>query len=187
MISYDGKRQDSHILKKLLINIGNYDLFYTSFYEINRENLDIIIEVMHNSCQCFVDLTPLIYEAEASLLDSVLANVQILSGTDEEYNTLLMKLNISSIEELFETYRFLYLFVKQGGKGASLYYPKGVINCSPDDIKKSRDTTGCGDTFNAGVIYALSQGYNEKDMLKKAVELASIVAYNGFDLDLFDC
>ncbi len=186
MISYDGVRRDSYVLGKLKKDIMNYDLFYTSFYEVNDKNLALLIDVMRRSKQCFVDLSPLIYEVDADIIDKVLNNVQILSGTKDEYSLLLNALKLESIEELIEKYNFRYLFVKNGSEGALLYYDKGVIECKPNERKVSRDTTGCGDTFNAGVIYSLSKDTNETDMLKNAVNFATMVAYEGFNLDLFD-
>lgn len=186
MISYDGIRSDAFVLRKLKKDINNYDLFYTSFYEINKNNLTEILEIMQSSKKCFVDLSPLIYEIDKRVLNEVLSYVNILSGTYDEYKLLLESLNIQSIENLIEKYKFKYLFVKQGNKGASLYYENGIIECSPTEKHNSHDTTGCGDTFNAGVIFSISNEKTEDEMLRTAVDFATLVAYKGFNLELFD-
>ena len=185
MVSYDGARKDSHILNKLRQDISNYDLFYTSFYEINKQNIPVLAEIMQKSRQCFIDLSPLIYEVDPDIINQALSHLQILSGTDDEYNLLLGLMKIGSIEKLIEKYNLKYVFVKKGSKGAALYYNNHVIECKPDGKKESRDTTGCGDTFNAGVIYSLSKNTSEADMLKNAVNFATLVAYKGFNPSLF--
>lgn len=185
MISYDGIRSDSYVLSKLKKDIINYDLFYTSFYEVNNKNLEALTEVMRNSKCCFVDLSPLIYEVESDTVNRVLNHVHILSGTKDEYDLLLNILQLESVENLISKYNLKYLFVKNGSEGAILYYDRGVIECKPNERKTSHNTTGCGDTFNAGVIYSFSKGTNETDMLRTAVNFATLVAYEGFNLDLF--
>lgn len=185
MVSYDGVRKDFYILERLKKDISDYDLFYTSFYEINRQNISVLAEIMQKSRQCFIDLSPLIYEVDPDIINQALSHVQILSGTDDEYNLLLGLMKIGSIEKLIEKYNLKYVFVKKGSKGAALYYNNHVIECKPDGKKESRDTTGCGDTFNAGVIYSLSKNTSEADMLKNAVNFATLVAYKGFNPSLF--
>lgn len=185
MVSYDGVRKDFYILERLKKDISDYDLFYTSFYEINRQNISVLAEIMQKSRQCFIDLSPLIYEVDPDIINQALSHLQILSGTDDEYNLLLGLMKIGSIEKLIEKYNLKYVFVKKGSKGAALYYNNHVIECKPDGKKASRDTTGCGDTFNAGVIYSLSKNTSEADMLKNAVNFATLVAYQGFNPSLF--
>lgn len=185
MVSYDGVRKDFYILERLKKDISDYDLFYTSFYEINRQNISVLAEIMQKSRQCFIDLSPLIYEVDPDIINQALSHLQILSGTDDEYNLLLGLMKIGSIEKLIEKYNLKYVFVKKGSKGAALYYNNHVIECKPDGKKESRDTTGCGDTFNAGVIYSLSKNTSEADMLKNAVNFATLVAYKGFNPSLF--
>lgn len=185
MVSYDGVRKDFYILERLKKDISDYDLFYTSFYEINRQNISVLAEIMQKSRQCFIDLSPLIYEVDPDIINQALSHLQILSGTDDEYNLLLGLMKIGSIEKLIEKYNLKYVFVKKGSKGAALYYNNHVIEYKPDGKKESRDTTGCGDTFNAGVIYSLSKNTSEADMLKNAVNFATLVAYKGFNPSLF--
>lgn len=185
MISYDGIRNDSYVLKKLKKDITNFDLFYTSFYEVNSENFTTIIDIMKESKQSFVDLSPLIYEIDKNIVDSVLDAVQIISGTSEEYEMLLNLLQIKTVKELITKYKLKYVFEKRGSKGAALFYDECVIECKPKEHKLSHNTTGCGDTFNAGIIYSLSKKMDEMTILQNAVEYASLVAYEGFNPELF--
>lgn len=185
IISYDGVRQDRYILSKLARDIDQFDLFYTSFYEINPENYQCIIEVLSKSALNFVDLSPLIYEIDPKIVKAVLEKVQILTGTRDEYDILLRNLGLNSCQELIETYDIAYVFVKKGSEGAALYKGDAVYEYQPAEKRDSRDTTGCGDTFSAGVIRGLSENRPDREILRMAVDMASRVAYEGFDPALF--
>lgn len=185
VISYDGVRQDRFILSKLLRDVNQYDLFYTSFYEINSENCEEIIKIMSSSKKNFIDLSPLIYQVDSEVIKDVLRKTDIVSGTEDEFKILSKKLNIGTYKNYFAEYGFELLLVKQGGRGATLYDTVNTYSYAPSTVKASRDTTGCGDTFNAGIIVSISKGLDKKSMLEQAVEMATSVAYNGFDLRLF--
>lgn len=182
MMSYDGKRHDSHILSKLLCDISQYDLFYTSFYEINQENYLQIAQIMELCPQNFLDLTPLLYDVDTEILETILNKTSILSGTAEEYDILTSKLQLMRTSSLMDRFGIKYVFEKRGKEGATLFSMQG--NCSYKSTRgtASRDTTGCGDTFNAGVIYGISVELCDEDILKRAVNFATTVALDGFDL-----
>ncbi|KAG2201691.1 hypothetical protein INT46_007143 [Mucor plumbeus] len=76
-------------------------------------------------------------------------------------------------------------FCTDGSKGASAFYnqTKQAFHAIPPSIKKVVDTVGAGDTFNAGVIWYLSQHTLQiADALKFACHLATQkVAQQGFD------
>ncbi len=183
MMSYDGRRKDESVLNKLRSDISQYDLFYSSFYEITRDNYIKLADIMDNCNFSFLDLSPLLYSVDIDILETVLPNVNILSGTTDEFAILLSKLNLENIEALREKYNYKYVFEKQGKNGATLYYTDKKISYKPRESKVSRDTTGCGDTFNAGVIRGLIEGFEEEEILERAVEMATTVAYEGFHLE----
>ena len=185
MISYDGVRQDKYILSKLMKDIEQYELFYTSFYEINQDNYHDIINIMSLCKINFVDLSPLIYKVDDYVINDILQQVQILSGTEEEYDILLGKTNCDSFEDLVAKNNISYLFVKKGSRGAMVITQKNMYEYAPSEKKISHDTTGCGDTFNAGIIDSLTKKVNDEWMLQEAVEMATKVAYEGFKEGMF--
>ncbi len=71
MMSYDGVRQDHHVINKLLSDVTQYDIFYTSFYEINRHNYLKLLEVIEKSTLSFIDLSPLLYSIDVKIVKSV--------------------------------------------------------------------------------------------------------------------
>jgi ketohexokinase len=76
------------------------------------------------------------------------------------------------------------LFCTWGSQGASCFRSttKEVLTTSALQIDTVVDTVGAGDTFTAGVIYGLSNGFELRDVLKFSCELAGRkVSQNGFD------
>ena len=186
MISYDGVREDRGILNKLENHIREYDLFYSSFYEINQYNYLQLSHIMELSKKSFLDLSPLIYKHDSSIIDRILKQTDIISGTEDEFGILVSKIGISDIIQLINRFNFEYLFLKKGSNGASLIKNNRKIDYQSSKMQLSHDTTGCGDTFNACVIHSLATGVNNEHLiLQNAVEMATMVAYNGFNLDLF--
>ena len=120
---------------------------------------------------------------DPEVVDKVLSEVNIISGTDDEYDILIKKLEINTYEDLKLKYDFEMMLIKQGDRGATLYDENGQCVYSPKEIKISHDTTGCGDTFNAGIILSMSKDIDSQRMLQKAVEMATQVAYEGFNLE----
>lgn len=182
IISYDGERDDKYILKKLALEAKQYDLFYTSFYEINIDNCAQILDIMSLVKTTFVDLSPLIYEVQSEVINKVLSKVDIISGTEEEYTILLEKTGIKSYSDLLSKFSISMIFVKQGSQGATVYNSNGLYSYKPKEKRISHDTTGCGDTFNAGIILTMSNKAAKEHMLQEAVEMATQVAYNGLKI-----
>ena len=54
------------------------------------------------------------------------------------------------------------LIVTRGGKGSEIYTNGEQINIASAPISEAVDPTGCGDSYRAGVLFGLSQGYDWK-------------------------
>jgi len=79
---------------------------------------------------------------------------------------------VGSAEEIFRFFAGI-LVVKEGERGCHLYTPscsfaRGTV---PVEVK---DTIGAGDYFNAGLIWALRQGYDIREALLMANLVASL-------------
>lgn len=180
MLSYDGDRQDTHTLEQLDRDASDFDLFYTSFYEITKSNYKHIVRILENVRIGFVDLTPLLENVPKYVLNAVLERVSILSGTQDEYRTLYKKLGLDNFKAFSARYAVDYNFVKCGKNGAKLIYDGNQYISRPKEVRVSRNTTGCGDTFNAAVIMGLEDGAGPQELLDYAVDLSSFTAYEGF-------
>lgn len=115
-------------------------------------------------------------------------SVRILFGNWEEYKKLAKLLNYNfelndaqdpaSCKEYFEKLQMVfsseYIFIKQGSNGASLFYNSEFIHFEAPKVNVV-DTTGAGDAFNAGAIYAMLSGVESiENILKNAIETGSM-------------
>ena len=64
--------------------------------------------------------------------------------------------------------------VKLGREGCMAFGP-GDENSVPAPSVRVRDTTGAGDSFNGGLMYAVSEGAEWQEALRFATHLASTV------------
>ena len=179
MISYDGKRNDLYILKMLLKEINNDALFYTSFYEINKNNSSVICEIMNKAKISVLDLCPIVYQISFDLISKLLRRVDILCGNEIEIRDVLFVLKFNSISELLRNFNIKYIFEKRGKNGARCFFTNNVIEEKSQIQGVAKNKTGCGDCFNAAVIYGASMGNPIGDILKSAVELSSEYAINN--------
>jgi fructokinase len=114
-----------------------------------------------------------------SLFRESLNHTDILKVNEEELE-LLKTLYKCQSDEMFlnnviKDYNLTYVFVTGGDKGASLYSGKTVIH--KDAIKvKVVDTTGCGDAFTAGIVYALLNHFDDEKILECGVKVAAKIA-----------
>ena len=54
------------------------------------------------------------------------------------------------------------LIVTRGGKGSEIYTNDEQINIGSAPISEAIDPTGCGDSYRAGILFGLSQGFDLK-------------------------
>ena len=155
-------------------------MFYTSFYEITKDNYKRMARILENVRIGFVDLTPLLENVPKYVLHAILKHVSVLSGTQDEFRTLYKKLGLENFKAFSARYAVAYIFIKRGKSGAKLIHGGEQYAAKPKEIRASRNTTGCGDTFNASVIMGLEDGASPQELLDHAVALSSFTAYEGF-------
>jgi sugar/nucleoside kinase (ribokinase family) len=68
-----------------------------------------------------------------------------------------------------------WVVVKLGPSGCLAVGPGGVEIAAPAPAVRVTDTTGAGDAFNAGVIYALAEGVGWPDALSRATRFATTI------------
>lgn len=68
-----------------------------------------------------------------------------------------------------------WVVVKRGAEGVAAIAPDGRMITVPARPVEVRDTTGAGDSFNAGVVYALSLGATWSEALAFATRVATAV------------
>ena len=74
-----------------------------------------------------------------------------------------------------------WVVVKRGMEGVAAIGPDGGLLRVPVAPVDARDTTGAGDSFNAGLVHALSEGQQSRAALEFATRVASAVVSRPSD------
>lgn len=82
-----------------------------------------------------------------------------------------------TVEELFQTYVANHdgMIIMTAGKGEILYGNKHGSARFPAFSVETKDTTGAGDSFRAGIVYGVLQGWSIEETLRFSSALAAIV------------
>lgn len=114
-----------------------------------------------------------------SIFRESLNYTDILKVNEEELELLKTLFKCQSDEmflnHVINHYNLKYVFVTRGDKGASLYSGKTVIHKNAIKVKVV-DTTGCGDAFTAGIVYALLNHFDDEQVLECGVRVAAKIA-----------
>lgn len=129
-----------------------------------------------------IDLCPLLSDKKKDIISAILPLTSILSGNMLEFNQLLKISDYNNIIEFMSSHRNLNeIYIKKGDKGAEYYYRdnKGQIQkmiyiCDSNIVAKN--TTGCGDVFNAVVLSGKCYNFNDDKIIKKAVFESGVIA-----------
>lgn len=189
MISYDPIVDDSVLINLLKKEVIDADIIYTSFYEIGERNYSDIVKLFNDAIDSgrtiMVDLCPVINKLTATVINEILANTTVISGNEDEFRTLLQMTDRGSIIEIFRDFPVVeQIFVKQGEKGASIYKKDTygeIEEMHINGVKNSfiKNTTGCGDVFNAVVIEGLVNNKGYKTIIEHAVNESGKIAEGG--------
>lgn len=185
MYSFDGNYYADDVLDILLKNYAKYDAFFTSCYEINRYNYAKLSKLFKNfhkrGKKIFMDLSPLVYRVPKEIWESLLPFITILTGTRNEFNILINQLDLILEKDLVSKFGIEKLYIKKGSKGCTVVsYDNAEQNFSVVPIK-SKNLTGCGDAFNAGVILGELSKLSTDNIVGLASNLAGCVAKIGLE------
>ncbi|MEB3103561.1 carbohydrate kinase family protein [Ferviditalea candida] len=112
-------------------------------------------------------------ETRREIID-LLPNIDYFMPNNEELLHLTGESEIDKAAEILLTHGARNIVVKQGENGAALYSLNSKIHHTGFPTK-AFDTTGAGDSFNAGFAYSLLQGADHREALAFGNALASIV------------
>ncbi|MBB6669907.1 carbohydrate kinase family protein [Cohnella nanjingensis] len=110
---------------------------------------------------------------ERSGIDYLLPETDLFIPSEEEFLQLYPAPSLDAAWPLLpEGVRAVA--VKRGGSGASLYVPSQTVASVPSFAVRVADTTGAGDNFNAGAIYAYRSGKRGEALLRFACACGAI-------------
>jgi sugar/nucleoside kinase (ribokinase family) len=185
MFSYEGNSQPDEIIDILRGDCQEYGAFFTSCYEINTENYEKLKDVLEyfyiNNKKTFLDLSPLAYMISKNIWETLLPFITVMTGTESEFKLLNDILDIGTLEELMSKFNMNKLFIKKGSKGCSVVLESTQVIDFPIIPVKSKNLTGCGDAFNAGVIFGELNNLSIDNIVELSSSLAGNVARIGFD------
>ena len=155
------------------------DAFFMSCYEINDNNVDELVEFLKGfPNKTFLDLSPTTKDVPLHLWQKVLPHFSVLLGTKDEFEKLLSIIGLRTTGEIINLYGAQKIFVKMGKTGsmAITAQERQFSSSKPINVK---NTTGCGDAFNAGVIIGELYGLPVLKTLAVSNELGGFVARSG--------
>lgn len=114
-------------------------------------------------------------EEAKEILSDILPDVDILLAGDEEMEIIFGVSDPVTIIEKAKQLGISYIAVKQGENGSVGYYQNELIKADPVPPRKTVDTVGAGDGFDAGVIYGILHDWPLKKTLEFANTIGSMV------------
>jgi sugar/nucleoside kinase (ribokinase family) len=179
MFSYDGKSGEEDIVDVLFNKRKDYDVFYTSCYEIDQNNYKKISELIDYygvaEKKTFLDLSPLVYTIPKKIWESVLKNLKYIMGTIEEFDLLFNVMEIEGFKYLMEMTKIDKIYIKRGSNGCSVVERGSEELFFETEPIKTDNLTGCGDAFNAGVIIGEVKKLKTSEIADYSMNLASDV------------
>lgn len=166
-------------------NMDVYDVFYFSCYSINENNSKNLSVLLKNFKLCkkivFMDLSPLAYRIDEETWNGILPYISHLSGTQDEFNILCNIVRVKNEFRLKEKYGIDNVYIKKDKNGSTII---DINNTSTDyavEFIDSSNYTGCGDAYNAGIIWGNAMSLPQGSVIELAHSLAGEVAKNGLD------
>ena len=146
---------------------------------VTRKTLRKILKVTHAAKIYDVNYRDGIKEWQSIFRESI-EQTDILKVNEAELRMLKPLYNSDESDEpfaraLIQHHGLQYVFVTRGDRGASLYSERTILHRDAPTVAVV-DTTGCGDAFTAGIVYALARNFDDQRILECAIELAAKIA-----------
>jgi len=162
-------------------------LLFGSFYSLNAKNRDKVLNITtaakKNGTLILYDPNirkahcPLSVQEKEWFLEN-LSLADMVRGSDEDFKNVFETEDIVAIYNMVRQQGCRHLFLTRGAGGA--FYKNGDFELHvPAKSLQPISSIGAGDTFNAGVLYGISQGFSlpthAEKIMRIAVEMASEV------------
>lgn len=189
MISYDPITDDSFLIDLLKKDVIDAEVLYTSFYEINERNYSKITTIFNKVISfgktIMVDLCPTLDRMSDVVIKEILSSTTVVSGNENGFKIMVKMLGQGSITDVFSQFPTIKrIYVKKGERGASLYIndkQEKIDEIHIDAVVNNviKNTTGCGDVFNAVIIEGMINTKDYQKTLECAVKESGKIAEGG--------
>ncbi len=185
MLSFNPVRRTDSVteLHKMIMQA---EIVYTSFYEIGEAECNALSIAKHSgNTSIVIDLCPLIGVIPLGIVRSVLSYTTVLCGNENEFRVLLERMCMKHPNELFTKYSNIKeAWMKQGENGSTAWVrndDNAVIMLSQRPITQivAKNTTGCGDVYNAVVLHGMMHQTDKEIILRNAIIEGSKIAEGG--------
>ncbi|WP_319562861.1 ribokinase [Marispirochaeta sp.] len=163
---------DKGFAHEVLESLGDIDMFLLQL-EIPLDTVEFILkELKKRRKRVVLDPAPM---TDKENFDRLVPYLDIVTPNETEMK-LLTDVEVTDIESAKKAGKLLLsrgvqsVIIKAGGRGSYIVSPEGAKHVPAFSIMVT-DTTGAGDSFNAGLAYALGEGKRMED----AVLFASAV------------
>lgn len=160
LLSYRGACSENTVpISEVLNELKDVKLVYASgytFYNIDRGSSIVeLFKIAHdNEVKTFLELGG-ITSADSHILQRLKGSIDFATMNDQELISYMNTPDVNrALLEFFNLIEPVVILIKMGGKG-SIVYDGNTVNMIPPCNTNAIDPTGCGDAFNAGVIYGL--------------------------------
>ncbi|MEM1639582.1 MAG: carbohydrate kinase family protein [Desulfurococcaceae archaeon] len=165
LLSYRGVCYENTISTSGILNdLRKTKLVYVSGYVFNNVDkgssaVELLRFAHDNKVETFLELdgmpTP-----NLQVLRELKGFIDFVTMNDQELKIYMETLDVNkALLKLFNLVEPRIVFVKMGEKGSIVYDGYKIIEIPPCNTQVI-DPTGCGDAFNAGVIFGLLKGLN---------------------------
>jgi len=167
-------------------------LLFGSFYSLDTKNRDKVLKITETAKKNGVLILydpnirkvhcPLSTQEKEWFLEN-LSLADMVRGSDEDFKNVFETESLATIYDMVQQQGCRHLFLMKGAGGA--FYKNDDVELQiPAKPLQPISSIGAGDTFNAGILYGISQRLplpldnlpaHAEDIMKTAVEMASEV------------
>jgi len=168
-----GVRLDLSVVDEEIISKSKY-LYVSCYSMLSPKEIKATVkavEIAHkNGVRVFFDPGPLCDKVPTHILMDIISQSYIVSPNDNEAERIANTHNLKDAARKLLNMGAKIVIIKMGSRGALLAYDNILKELPTIDVRVV-DTTGAGDSFNAGLLYGLIKGLT----LEEAVTLANVM------------
>jgi len=152
--------------------LNKFKIVYLTSFDSEKAVIEIMrkLETLDN---VFFGLGEEIYRKSKGFLELAIGISSYLNLNEKEFETLLEKIGLSAIDDVFDIgTKLRFVCVSLGDKGSTIYTPEQRYFVPPVPPQEMVSTLGAGDAYVAGLVYGIVNSWD----IKECGRLGSVVA-----------